>query len=76
MMARRLAAYRAQFIGVVQEGRRRILANYLCSGTSWLEREGLRARYVQIFDGGECFFHAWYDPSDQSIHDISINGYA
>jgi hypothetical protein len=72
-IAPRLDAYRAQFIGVVQGGRRRILGNYLCSVLRGYE--DLSVRWLQISDGGECYFHFWYDPQDKSVHDILINGY-
>ncbi len=81
-IAPRLAAYRAQFIGVVQRGKRRILGNYVC--TRWIEmleaeRPGLRFQFdmrwlSDVQDGGLCFFHFWYDPRDKSIHALSING--
>jgi hypothetical protein len=34
----------------------------------------LASRWVEVNDGGACFFHFWYDPEDQSIHDIYIHG--
>jgi hypothetical protein len=79
-IAPRLPAYRAQFVGVVQHGKRRILGNYVC--TRWIEmaeagHPAIRfdERWLSgIEDGGECFFHFWYDPRDKSIHALSING--
>ena len=71
-IAKRLAAYRAQFVGIVEKGKRRIVGNYVCLGNS--EREDLRVTWVDMDDGGECFFGFWYDPVDGSVHDLLIHG--
>jgi hypothetical protein len=81
-IAPRVAAYQAQFIGLVRSGKRRVLGNYMC--TQWIEvteaqHPGRRFDFEMYWlndvqDGGVCFFHFWYDPADKSIHDLSING--
>jgi hypothetical protein len=74
-IARRLPGYRGQFVGIVKGGRRLIGGNYFCS----LHPDpptNLTLFWVVVFDGGECFFHFWYDPATGTFLDISINGYA
>jgi len=71
----RLATYRAQFAGVVRHGNRMVAANYLCEfhpaekASYWLSR-----RWHEVYDGGPCYFHFFYDPRDRSIHGLAING--
>jgi hypothetical protein len=80
-IAPRLAAYQAQFLGVIEHGHRRILANYFCTRVLKMYEDSFKTRFhlgarwnTDFEDGGECFFHFWYDPSDKSIHALSING--
>jgi hypothetical protein len=73
-IARRLPAYRGQFVGIVKSGRRLIAGNYLCS--VYPDTMNLTRFWIVTSDGGECFFHFWYDPATGTFRDISVNGYA
>lgn len=72
-IASRLDAYKAQYVGIVVDGRRRIVGNYLCG--SWVRDAELVKLWLEIADGGPCFFHFTYDPEDGAIVDFHVNGY-
>jgi hypothetical protein len=36
----------------------------------------LRARFYQVFDGGNCFFDASHDPSEHRFTAFSFHGYS
>ena len=65
-----LAGYRAQYIGIVRDGRQVVFANWFCDalGTDW------RQRPVIVDDGGDCFFQVEYDPSGGTYVHLMING--
>lgn len=71
------AKYRAQFVGVVRNGKRQVAANFFCS-VGLDDRTSLiwQHHWVVASDGGPCYFHFEFDPKDGSIHDLVINGLA
>jgi hypothetical protein len=63
--------YKRQYVGVVVDGSKRIFINFFChiSG-SWNDR------FVQILDGGDCYFQVEYDIGTQKFLNLQINGEA
>jgi hypothetical protein len=69
----KLAEYKRQYAGVVENGRRKIYANFFCNGakiTDW------KMRPVVVEDGGDCFFQIKYDVDAGTFSDLYINGQA
>jgi hypothetical protein len=70
----RLSYYRRQYFGIgFSEGEQLIYASYFCPDDSfdyWLEGN------VAVMDGGECFFHFFYDPETGAFSNLRINGMA
>jgi hypothetical protein len=33
-------------------------------------------QWVEVFDGGACFFRAKYDPESKQVYDVEVNGVA
>ena len=69
----KLAEYRRQYAGIVENGRRKIYANFFCNGakiTDW------KTRPVAVEDGGDCFFQIKYDVDAGTFSDLYINGQA
>jgi hypothetical protein len=67
------SAYTFQYQGRTQPlGQRYVYVNAFCfhTGTD-LERE-----WVDIEDGGTCFFSAKYDPQKKVVYDIRVNAVA
>lgn len=65
--------YYRQYLAVQVNGKRRIYLNALCSvdqDANW------RKRLIVVVDGGNCFWHAIYDPSTRIFSDLTINGRA
>jgi hypothetical protein len=67
------SAYTFQYQGRTQPlGQRYVYVNAFCFHTgNHLERE-----WVDIEDGGACFFSAKYDPQKKVVYDIRVNGVA
>jgi hypothetical protein len=67
------SAYTFQYQGRTELlGRRYVYVNAFCFHTgTHLERE-----WVDIEDGGACFFSAKYDPQTKVVYDIRVNGVA
>ena len=68
----RLPTYRRQYWGVLQDGRRLIVANFFCDArhTEWTERE------VAVIDGGDCYFRLRYDVETGAFSHLLVNGVA
>lgn len=67
----KLAEYKRQYAGIVENGRRKIFANFFCNGakiTDW------KTRPVAAEDGGDCFFQIKYDVDAGTFSDLYING--
>jgi hypothetical protein len=69
-----LGNYRRQYVGFTMKTRRVLFVNALCQG-GWGEAEW-RTKFIQVNDGGACYFHAIYDPVKNSIEQLIINGEA
>jgi hypothetical protein len=69
----KLAEYKRQYAGIVENGRRKIYANFFCDRakiTDW------KTRPVAVEDGGDCFFQIKYDVDTGTFSDLYINGEA
>ena len=68
-----LDEYNSQYVGIVLEGRKVILASYLCKGgenTQWKEQ------FIFVTDGGACYFKFKFDTSTGEFFDLLVNGEA
>ena len=68
----KLSGYKRQYIGIVENGHRKIVVNFFCDimGKDW-KREP-----VGVLDGGECFFNVTYDVGTGVFSDLHIHGEA
>ena len=68
----RLPDYTRQYVGIVAEGRARILVNAFCDdlGIDW------RTTPVAVLDGGDCFFQVTYDVTSGAFSNMMVNGEA
>ena len=67
------AEYYRQYVAVTIDGKRRMFLNALCSvepNVAW------RKRLVVVMDGGNCFWHALYDPATERFSELAVNGRA
>jgi hypothetical protein len=68
----KLSGYKRQYIGIVENGHRKIVVNFFCDimGRDW-KREP-----VTVLDGGDCFFNVTYDVGTGVFSDLYIHGEA
>jgi hypothetical protein len=69
----KLAEYRRQYAGIVENGRKKIYANFFCKTaqiTDW------KINPVAVEDGGDCFFQIKYDVEAGTFSSLYINGNA
>ena len=68
----RLPEYTRQYAGITSGGRRLIFANFFCRdlGIDWQQE------YVDVLDGGDCFFRLLYDVESGAFSGLSVNGEA
>lgn len=66
----RLGEYNRQYIGVVQDGRKIVYANYFCNSmeTDW------KRDFVLVMDGGACYFQFKYDVESAEFFELQVNG--
>ena len=60
------------------QGRRTALGHryvYINAFCQWPTNHPLDA-WVEVFDGGACFFQAKYDLESKKVYDVSVNGVA
>jgi hypothetical protein len=69
----KLADYKRQYAGVVENGRRKIYANFFCN-TAQIKH--WKAMPVAVEDGGDCFFQIKYDVEAGTFSNLYINGEA
>ena len=65
--------YFRQYVAVIRAGERLIYINALCDVRNipqW------RNQLVSVYDGGNCFWQAWYDPATGSFSELAVNGRA
>src|SRR6267142_647803 len=65
--------YTFQYQGQGSEGARYVLVNAFCSSAA--DRD-LTASFVEMFDGGACYFKLKFDPKTHKFFDLAVNGYA
>jgi hypothetical protein len=62
--------YSFQYQGQVYGGRRYLLVNGLCRvDPNW----SLQAQILLVMDGGPCYFHLKYDPTEGSFYELFIS---
>ncbi|HZB89519.1 MAG TPA: hypothetical protein VE291_12725 [Terracidiphilus sp.] len=67
--------YFRQYLAIVQDGKRMIFVNAFCE-LEESETNGWRKHLRFVYDGGKCFWRAFYDPSTQKFSNLTVNGYA
>jgi hypothetical protein len=53
-------------------GKPYVFVNAFC-GTASVD---VRTAWVEVFDGGTCYFSAKYDPKTNRVYDVQVNGVA
>lgn len=67
--------YQRQYTGIVMDGRRLIVCNFFYRGQLGEEfGPDPVTRYVQVNDGGHCYWQVYYDLKKKTCSDLSING--
>jgi hypothetical protein len=64
--------YTFQYHGREIDGHKLIYVNAFCIDPP----DDIRKQMVFVFDGGNCFFSAYYDPINKTFTSIRFNGYA
>ena len=67
--------YFRQYLPIVQSGRRQIFVNAFCREERDYSDEW-RQRLHIVYDGGKCYWQAFYDPLTQKFSNLLINGVA
>ena len=65
-------SYTFQYQGQELHGKKVILVNAFCSAPP----PDATAQLVRAFDGGPCFFQAYWDPIDKIYVGVAFNGHA
>ena len=65
-----LDGYR-QYVGLVEEGDRKIIVNSMC-----MEIDGWTEAYIEVADGGPCFWNALYNVETGELEFLIVNGEA
>lgn len=67
----RLAQYKFQYWGEIQNNKRIIIVNAFCANfDDW------KTQRVFVLDGGDCFFNLKYDIDAGTFFDLQVNGEA
>ncbi|MGH2557652.1 MAG: hypothetical protein ACRDJH_01200 [Thermomicrobiales bacterium] len=69
-----LGAYRRQYGGFVEDGRRLIRVSFFCDAVSPNIEPHWQCRTVFAAGGGACFFRLTYDPAVGAFFDLDVNG--
>ena len=70
---RKWSAYTFQYQGRKSSlGKPYVFVNAFC-GTAGID---VRSTWVEILDGGTCYFSAKYDPKTNRVYDVQVNGVA
>ena len=78
----RLGDYRCQVLGVVDEGRREVMLNFVDRADTLPDLEegddpwDWRDTPIIVDDGGDAFWQAYYDPETGRFTAVNINGVA
>lgn len=69
---RGLSTYKRQYVGLLLKDQPVIFANFFCDthDINWQQR------WVQVMDGGSCYFEIKYDVQAGTFSDLLINGEA
>jgi hypothetical protein len=65
-----LDGYR-QYVGIIENGERKIVINSMC-----MEFDGWEENFIQIEDGGPCFWEALYNVETRELESLIVNGEA
>ena len=60
-----------QYVALVGEGDRKIIVNSMCT-----EIDGWTEEYIEVMDGGSCFWHALYNVDTGELEFLIVNGEA
>lgn len=66
----RVPEYMRQYLGIVEEGKEIIYANFFCT----INEMDWSNEYVLVMDGGDCFFQVKYNPATGEFFDLAVNG--
>ncbi len=69
---RKLGDYKRQYVGVIEDGRKVIYANFFCSAL----RIDWKTKPIAVEDGGDCYFQIKYEIETKRYRDLQINGEA
>ena len=64
-----LSKYKRQYFGYSLDGKKVIFVNAFCHSFDYWKKT-----YVFVFDGGQCFFQATFDPETGNFLSFSVNG--
>jgi len=67
--------YFRQYLAIVQSGKKQVFVNAMCRASGG-NSEDWHHHLQIVYDGGDCFWQAFYDPATQKFSDLSINGRA
>jgi hypothetical protein len=71
-LAEALDSYTRQYAGVTgDEGQQQIYANFFCDPDTW---ESWQTDFVDVDDGGDCYFQTLYDVDSGTFLWLSVNG--
>jgi hypothetical protein len=69
----KLGAYKRQYLGYTDGGKKWIFVNSLCE-RFWKTEESWRDGLIIMFDGGPCFHNVRYNSSSGQFDQLHING--
>ena len=64
-----------QYLAIVQSGKKQIFVNAICFDVGNYSIDW-RHHLQFVYDGGACFWRAFYDPTTQKFSNLMINGRA
>lgn len=60
-----------QYIGIIEDGERKVVINSMC-----MEIDGWTESYIEVADGGACFWGAIYNVETGELESLIVNGEA
>lgn len=60
-----------QYFGIVEDGDRKVIVNSMCT-----EIDGWESSYIEVADGGSCFWNAVYNVETGEVEYLIVNGEA
>ncbi len=58
-----------QYVGIIEDGQRKIVVNSMC-----MELDGWTESYIEVADGGSCFWNATYNVDTGELELLIVNG--